>query len=44
MLLITLGAGLLENLLTRKEVKRSKIPERRVMRAGAGAIRAGQDF
>ena len=43
MLLGTLGAGLLGILLTGKGVK-VKIPRRRVIRAGEGTIRAGQDF
>ena len=44
MLLDTLSPTLLRNLLTGKGVKRSKIPGRRVIRAGEGTIRAGQDF
>ena len=50
MLLGRLGASLLGNLLTGKEIK-AKIPEAGVMRAGEGAtradrrtIRTGQDF
>ena len=50
MLLNTLGANSLANLLTGKEVK-AKMPglqarklERRVMTVGEGRIRAGQDF
>ena len=45
MLLGTLGASLLEKLLTDKGVKRPKssnIPERGVMRAGEGTIRTGE--
>ena len=45
MLLGTLGASLLGNLLTDKGVKRPKssnIPGRGVMRAGEGTIRAGE--
>ena len=48
MLLGTLGASLLENLLTGNGLKQSKIPGRGVMRvvtrAGEGTITAGQDF
>ena len=44
MLLGTLGASLLVNLLTGKGVKRSKITGQGVMRAGEDTIRAGQDF
>ena len=43
-LLGTLGASLLRNLLTGKEVKRSKMPGRGVIRTGVGTIRAGQNF
>ena len=46
-LLGTLGASLLENLLTGKDAKQSNscnIPGRGVMRAGKGTIKAGQDF
>ena len=43
MLLGTLGASLLGNLLTGKGLK-AKLPGRGVMRAGEGAIRVGQDF
>ena len=43
-LLGTLGASLLRNLLTGKEVKRSKMPGRGVIRTGEGTIRAGQNF
>ena len=43
MLLGILGAGLLGNLLTGKGAK-AKILGKRVMRAGEGTIRAGQDF
>ena len=43
-LLGTLGARLLGNLITEKGVTNSKIPRQRVMRAGEGRIRAGQDF
>ena len=38
----TLGASLLGNILTGKEVK-SKIPRRGVTRAGKGTITAGED-
>ena len=41
MLLGTLGANLLGNLLTGKGVK-SKIPVRGVLRPGEGTIRAGE--
>ena len=44
MLLGTLGASLLENLLTGNGVKRSKKSGRGVMRAGEENIRTGQDF
>ena len=47
LLLGTLGANLLENLLTDKGVKQPtsfNIPGRGVMRAGEETIRAGQDF
>ena len=44
MLLSSLGASLLENLLTGKEFKRLKIPGWRVMREVKGTIRQGQDF
>ena len=44
MLLGTLGASLLGNLLTGKGIKQPIIPKRRVMWAGNGIIRAGQDF
>ena len=51
MLLGTLGASLLENLLTGNGLKQSKIPGRGVMRvvkgatrASEGTITAGQDF
>ena len=47
MLLGTLGASLLGNLLTGKGVKQlisSKIPGRGVMRAGEGTIGTGQNF
>ena len=44
MLLGTLGASLLENLLTGNGVKRSKKSGREVMRAGEENIRTGQDF
>ena len=43
-LLGTLGASLLRNLLTGKEVKRSKMPGRGVIRTGEGTIRVGQNF
>ena len=43
MLLGTLGASLLENLLIDKEEK-AKIPGQGVIRAGEEAIRTGQDF
>ena len=43
MLLSTLGATLLINLLTVKEVKRSKIPEQEVKRAAKGTIRADEE-
>ena len=43
-LLGTLDAGLLGNLLTGKRVKKSKIPGQGVIRAGEGTIRAGPDF
>ena len=43
MLLDTLSASLLGNLLTSKKIK-VKIPGRGVMRAGEGTIRAGQTF
>ena len=42
MLLDTLGASLLENLLTGKRVK-AKMLGRRVMRVGEGTIRAAED-
>ena len=42
-LLGTLGASLLANLLTGKEVK-AKIPGWEVIRADEGTTRAGQDF
>ena len=42
MLVRTLGATLLRNLLTVKEVKWSKIPEQEVKRAAKGTIRAGE--
>ena len=41
MLLGTLGASLLGNLIASKGVKRSKIPRRGVMRAVEGTIRDG---
>ena len=41
MLLGTLGASLLGNLIVSKGVKRSKIPRRGVMRAVEGTIRDG---
>ena len=47
MLLGTLGASLLGNLLTGKGVKQlnsSKIPGRGVMRAGEGTTGTGQNF
>ena len=51
MLLNTLGASLLGNLLTCKGLKRSNIPgrgviraDKKIIRAGEGIIRAGQDF
>ena len=44
MLLGILGASLFGNLLTGKGVKRSKIPEQGVMRAGEGTITAAQDL
>ena len=44
MLLVTLGASSLGNLLTGKGVKRSKFSGQGVMRAGEGTIRADQDF
>ena len=44
MLLATLHAGLLGNLLTGKRVKKSKIPGHGVMRGDEGTIGAGQDF
>ena len=43
MLLGTLGASLLENLLTDKGEK-TKIPGQGVIRAGEETIRTGQDF
>ena len=43
MLLGTFGATLLGDLLKSKEVK-AKIPERGIVRAWDGTIRAGQDF
>ena len=43
MLLGTLGANLLRSLLTGKGVE-AKIPEKGVMRAGGGPVRADQDF
>ena len=43
MLLDTLGAGLLGNLLAGKEVK-TKIPRRGVIIAGGKMVRAGQNF
>ena len=43
MLLGTLGASLLGNLLTGKGFK-AKLPGQGVMRPGEGAIRVGQDF
>ena len=43
-LLGTLAASLLENLLTGKGVKRSKLPGHWVMRAGEGTFREDQDF
>ena len=42
MLLGTLGASLLGNLLTGKGVKRSKKPGRELIWAGEGTIRAGE--
>ena len=42
MLLCTLGASLLGNLLTVKGLKQSNIPGPRVMQAGEGAVRAGE--
>ena len=42
MLLGTLGASLLGNLLTSKEVKWSNILGRGAMRAGEGTIRVGE--
>ena len=42
LLLCTLGASLLGNLLTGKGVKQSKIPGQGVIRAGEGTIRAGE--
>ena len=42
MFLGTLGARLLENLLTGKGVKRSNIPGQGVLRVGKGTIRAGK--
>ena len=44
MLLGTLGASLLGNLLTGKEMKCSNIPGQGVMPAGEGTSRAGQNF
>ena len=44
MLLSTLGASLLGNLLTGKRVKRSKMLGRKVMRAVENTFRAGQNF
>ena len=44
MLLGTLGASLLGNLLTVKGVKWSRIPGQGVIRGGEVVIRAGQDF
>ena len=41
MILGTIGASLLRNLLGSKRVK-AKIPEKGVMRAGEGTIRAGE--
>ena len=44
MLLGTLDASLLGNLVTCKLVKQSKIPGCRVLRAGDWTVRVGQDF
>ena len=44
MLVGTLGGSLFRNLFTGKEVKRSKIPGRGVMRASEGTIRAIQNL
>ena len=44
MLLGTLAASLLGNLLIDKGVKWPTIPGKGVMQAGEGTIRAGQDF
>ena len=44
MLLCTLGASLLGNLLTGKRIKLWKMPGQEVMRAGEGTIKADQDF
>ena len=44
MLLGNLGTNLLGNLLTGKEVKKSKIPGPGIMRATKGTILAGQDL
>ena len=43
MLIYPLGASILENLLTGKEVK-ARIPGQWVIRAGKRKIRAGKDF
>ena len=42
-LLGTLGTSLFANLLTGKGVKRSKISGQKIMQAGEGTIRTGQD-
>ena len=42
MLLSTLAASLLENLLSDKGVKRPNIPGQGVIRAGQGTIRVGE--
>ena len=44
MVLGTLGASLLGNLLTGKGDNRSKVSMQGVMRAGEGTIRSGQGF
>ena len=44
MLLGTIGASLLGNLLTGKRVKWSKIIGRGLIQAGEGTVRASQDF
>ena len=44
MLVGTLGANLLGNLLTGKGFKRTKLPGQGIVRQGEGTIRAGQGF